>query len=275
MENPTCLTIRETQLVYLELMRELHAICQENGLRYDLVGGTLLGAVRHKGFIPWDNDIDVGMPRPDYEKLLQMTLDGTLKMPAHRDVVMDRNETFPRHFARYIRYDVKRVPDMAEDWDCPYIGIDIFPTDGLPAKDGTLKRQVFKIQQLRRFLLTAVERPNTSRKGKLAAKVKNLYRPLLRKIGPYRLAGMLDKACAQVDYDTAEYVGGVSGMYGVRERWAKKDFLPQTLVEFEGEKFLTYANYDIYLANVYGDYMTLPPLEAQVPHCDPAYRVEV
>lgn len=275
MENPNCLSLRETQLVYLELLQELDALCRDNGLRYDLAGGSLLGAVRHKGFIPWDNDIDINMPRPDYERLLSMSLDGKLKMPAHRSIVMDRNQTFPRHFSRYVRHDVMRVPDMAEEWDCPYIGIDIFPIDGLPADDGAFRRQVWEVSQLRRFLLTSVERPNTSRRGKLAAKIKNIYRPLLRKIGPYRLADKLDRACAKVDYDSAEYVGGISGMYGLRERWRKSDMLPQVQLEFEGLRFPVYANYNIYLSNLYGDYMRLPPAEKQIPHCDACYRVEV
>lgn len=275
MEQPTCLTLRETQMVYLELLQELDRICRDNGLRCDLVGGTLLGAVRHQGFIPWDNDIDIAMPRPDYERLLSGKLTGALSLPAHRDIVMNRDESFPRHFARYVRHDVMRVPEMAEDWDCPYIGIDIFPVDGLPADDRAFHSQVWRIQQLRRFLLTSVEKPNTSRRGKLAAKIKNCYRPILRKIGPFRLAMDLDRLCAKVNYDSAEYVGCVSGMYGSRERWRKTDMLPQTEVTFEGQKFKTYANYDIYLTNLYGDYMRLPPKEKQVPHCDPCYRVDV
>ncbi len=275
MDTPQCLSLRDTQIVYLELMRELDAVCRDNGLRYDLAGGSLLGAVRHKGFIPWDNDIDINMPRPDYEKLLRMAQDGTLKLPPHRQVVMDRDRTFPRHYARYVRHDVLRVPEMAEQWDCPYIGIDIFPIDGLPQDDGAFHRQVWQVSQLRRFLLTSVERPNTSRRGKVAAKVKNLYRPILRKIGPYRMAAALDAACARVDYDTAEFVGGISGMYGLRERWRKSDMLPQIQVEFEGMRLPAYANYDIYLSNLYGDYRKLPPVEKQVPHCDPCYRVEL
>lgn len=275
MENDNCLSLAETQQVYLELMTELDRVCRENGLRYDLGGGSLLGAVRHGGFIPWDDDIDINMPRPDYERLLAMQCGGTLKLPEHRELVSDRNGTFPRHFARYVRHDVKRVADRAEDWDCPYIGIDIFPIDGVPENDRKFRCQVWTIKQLRRFLLTSVEKPNTSRRGKLAAKIKNCYRPILRAIGPFRLAKMLDRVCAWMDYETAEYVGGISGMYGRKEKWKKEDMLPQTEVPFEGKKFLAVANYAIYLSNLYGDYMALPPEDKRVPHCDRCIRVEV
>ena len=92
MENDNCLSLAETQQVYLELMTELDRVCRENGLRYDLGGGSLLGAVRHGGFIPWDDDIDINMPRPDYERLLAMQCGGTLKLPEHR---LTGTERFP------------------------------------------------------------------------------------------------------------------------------------------------------------------------------------
>lgn len=273
MDTPKLLTLQEMQQVYLELLREFDNICQAHGLRYDLAGGSLLGAVRHGGFIPWDNDIDVCMPRPDYERMLKLKSEGKLKLPKKRDLIHDRDETFARHFGRYIRQDVKRLADMAEETDCPYIGMDIFPVDGLPSGKLSFRWQCWRIRQLRRFLLTSVEKPGTSRKGAFAAKIKDLYRPILQKIGPFRLARMLDKLCSRVHYDKAVYVGAVTGMYGQRERWRKEDMLPQTRLDFEGIQVWGFANYDIYLSNLYGDYMKLPPADKQIPHCDDGYRV--
>lgn len=274
MEKPQLLTLEQTQEIYLELLQEFDGVCRQYGLRYDLCGGSMLGAVRHRGFIPWDNDIDLSMPRPDYERLLELQREGKLRLPGRRQVVSERDKTFPRHFARYVRHDVKRVSEMAEDWDCPYIGIDIFPLDGVPADERSFARQIKKIRRLRRFLLTSVEKKGTSRRGKAAAMVKNLYRPILRLIGSYRLAHMLDKECSRVDYETAQYVGIISGMYGLKERWRKDQMLPQARFDFEGLQVLGFANYDIYLKNLYGDYMKLPPEDQRVPHCDAACRVE-
>ena len=275
MDKPELLTLKETQQVYLELLEEFDKVCMEHGLRYDLCGGSMLGAVRHGGYIPWDNDIDLSMPRPDYERMLELKQSGILGLPKHRDLVSERDETFPRHFARFIRHDVKRVSEMAEDWDCPYIGIDIFPLDGIPADEKRFAKQVKKIRRLRRLLLTSVEKKGTSRRGKAAAMVKNLYRPILRLVGCFRFAHMLDKECQRVDYETAEYVGIISGMYGRKERWRKADMLPQKQFDFEGLSVPGFANYDIYLTNLYGDYMKLPPKDKQVPHCDEACRVEI
>lgn len=274
MSDPKPLSLEQMQQVYLELLQEFDALCQANDLRYDLAGGSLLGAVRHQGFIPWDNDIDVCMPRPDYQRLLELKAQGKLNLPAHRDVISHQDRTLPRHFGRYIRHDVKRLADMAEDWDCPYIGMDIFPVDGLPSGNLSFKWQCFRVKQLRRFLLTSVEKSGTSRRGALAAKIKNLYRPILKKIGPFRLAARLEKVCSRVPYDKAEYVGAITGMYGQREKWRKDDMLPQTQLPFENLQAQCFANYHIYLSNLYGDYMRLPPKEQQIPHCDEGYRVK-
>lgn len=274
MDRPELLTIEQMQQVYLELLQEFDALCQAHDLRYDLAGGSLLGAVRHQGFIPWDNDIDVCMPRPDYERLLALKAQGKLEIPDRRDVISHQDQTLARHFGRYIRHDVKRLSDMSEDWDCPYIGMDIFPIDGLPSGKLTFRWQCFRLKQLRRFLLTSVEKPGTSRRGALAAKLKNLYRPILRKIGPFRIAERMKKICSHVPYDGAQYVGAISGMYGQRERWRKEEMLPQTQLRFENLQAPCFANYHIYLSNLYGDYMRLPPKDKQIPHCDEGYRVK-
>lgn len=274
MQTPELLSLKEMQQVYLELLKEFDAICRENNLRYDLAGGSLLGAVRHGGFIPWDDDIDVCMPRPDYRRLLELKERGTLKLPFGRDVISHRDRSMARHFGRYVRHDVRRLSDMAEENDCPYIGMDIFPIDGLPKSNLAFKWQCFRIRQLRRFLLTSVEKKGTSRRGAFAAKIKDLYRPILKAIGPYRIAARLDRVCSRVPFEKAELVGAVTGMYGARERWSKEQMLPQKRMKFEDTEASVFANYDIYLSNLFGDYMRLPPIEQQVPHCDSGYRVK-
>lgn len=272
---PELLTLQEMQQVYLQLLQEFDTLCATHGLRYDLAGGSLLGAVRHGGFIPWDDDIDVCMPRPDYQRLLALKEQGALALPAHRDVISHADKTLARHFGRYVRHDVKRMSQMAEDDDCPYIGMDIFPIDGLPAGKLAFRWQCFQVRQLRRFLLTSVEKKGTSRRGALAARIKDLYRPILRKIGPYRIAQRLTRVCSRIPFETAEYVGAISGMYGNRERWRKEEMLPQKRLKFEHLEASCFANYHVYLSNLFGEYMRLPPIEQQVPHCDRGYRVEI
>lgn len=267
------LTLKDMQAVCLQLLKEFDVLCKQNGLRYDLGGGTLLGAVRHQGFIPWDDDIDVNMPRPDYERMLKLQLDGKLNLENHRDVIMYKNYTFPRHYARYIRYDVKRHSEYMEDEDCPYIGIDIFPTDGLPAEDRQLRCQMKEIETWRRLLLISMSDPLSSRRRGLKKYVKRLARIIIRIYGPWNICKRLDRLCQTVDYNDAEYVGCAAGMAGVRERWLKSDMEAEKLWVFEGDKYPGYLNADTYLTNLYGNYMQLPPVDERVPHGDRGYYV--
>ena len=262
------LSLEDIQEASRVLLSEFAEICDANGFRYDIIGGSLLGAVRHHGFIPWDDDVDVSMPRPDYEKMLSMAVDGKLCMPESRQVISDRNCTFPRHFARYVRQDIRRITLYASDDVCPFMGIDIFPLDGVTGNDKKFQRQVDNIQKTRRLLLLASSRKGASSRGRGVAVAKDIVRPILSLYGIYRFARRLDKLCSQVDYETAEYVGVISGMYGTKERWPKEHMLPQRLYEFDGYHFLGYENYDEYLTNIYGDYMTLPPVDKQQPHVD-------
>ena len=224
-EEKEYLNIEEIHEVFLELLKEITEICNEHGIRYDLCGGTMLGAVRHKGYIPWDDDIDISMPRPDYERFLKLALNGTIQVKSDRLIISDRDDSLARNFARYARKDIGRVSrsGFSEDDDCPYIGLDIFTVDGMASNDFLCSIHLFFVRQLRRLTLTSVQKKNTSRKGKFAAKVKNIYRPLLKAIGPCRLARMSDKLCSLVSYDSADYVGIVNGMYGMKERWLKKE----------------------------------------------------
>ena len=269
------LSLEEMQKINLDMLLEFDEICKSNDLRYDLVGGSLLGAVRHKGFIPWDDDIDVNMPRPDYEKFLKLSLEGDLQIPKHREIISERNKTFARHYARYIRHDVKRISEYSQDDDCPYIGIDIFVEDGTYSNKLLFAIQTFRINFWRRALLLSLSRPNISSKGKKVAVLKDIIRPIFKCIGSYKIAKHLDRICSKVKFEKAKYVAAINGMYGKKERWLKEDMLPQTNLDFEGYKFPGYKNYDIYLSNLYGDYMKIPSENERKPHGDKGYRVSV
>lgn len=268
------LSLKEMQEINLEMLKEFDEICKQNNLSYTLGGGTQLGAVRHKGFIPWDDDIDLNMARPDYEKLMKLYSENKIKFPKNRELISNRNDTFARHYARYIRYDVKRVSEYSDDDDCPYIGIEIFVEDGVYTSKCLFNIQVWRIKFVRRLLLLSLSKPNESSKGKVIAKIKNMVRPILQKIGSMKIARHLENICKEVDFDKAKYVAGLNGMYGKKEIWLKEEMLPTVDLQFEDGKFPCYKNYDKYLSNLYGDYMKLPPEEKRIPHNDKGYRVE-
>ncbi len=262
------LTLGQIQRASLDLLCEFTAICYANSLRYDIIGGSLLGAVRHQGFIPWDDDVDVSMPRPDYERMLGLLLGRQLELPARRGLISDRDETFARHYARYVREDIVRVAKYASDEDCPFLGIDIFPLDGVSGDDRVFADSVRQIEKKRRLLLLSTSKRGASSRGKAVALAKDIVRPFVKRYGSFRIARELDALCSQIPYDEAEFVGVITGMYGTRERWPKERMLPQATYMFEGKPVRGYKNYDEYLGNIYGDYMQLPPMEKRQPHFD-------
>ena len=122
--------LRKLQLVELENMRIFSELCDRHGLRYYLVGGTMLGAVRHHGFIPWDDDMDVGMPRPDYEKFITIA---RKEMPQGYSFLNYKyNKNYKRYFSRIVNDDVKIVNASNTKRIEENAWLDIFPFDGMP-----------------------------------------------------------------------------------------------------------------------------------------------
>ena len=268
------LSFKEMQKVNLEMLHEFDEICKKNNLSYTLGGGTQLGAVRHHGFIPWDDDIDLNMIRPEYEKLMELYEKNELEIPRNRELISNRNNTFARHYARYIRHDIKRLTTYAEEEDCPYIGIEIFVEDGVYSNKFLFTLQTLRIKFVRKLLLISLSKPNISQKGRTAAIIKNIIRPILKKIGSMNISRHLENICKEVKFEKAKYVAGLNGMYGKKEIWLKEEMMPIIYLDFEDGKFPCYKNYDKYLSNLYGNYMVLPPEEKRQPHNDKGYRIE-
>ena len=124
-EDRRYLSHEELQQEELRLLLAFDSLCKQQGLRYSLQAGTLLGAVRHRGFIPWDDDVDVSMPRPDYERLLTL---GDL-VPAPLGLVTPYNSEFPLPFAKVVATNVRAQEEVAEGVLEEYLWIDVFPIE--------------------------------------------------------------------------------------------------------------------------------------------------
>lgn len=267
------LTIRQTQQISLEILHTVAEICEEQNLRYFLIYGTLIGAIRHHGYIPWDDDVDIMMPRPDYDRLLSY-LYVHIGEYDHLEIFNhDINKDYPYMITRIS--DNRYVIDMANEK--PYgmgVFIDIYPFDGL----GNTKEEALKYgmkgdrlssvcYQATRDHFAIETTTSPFRKA-----VKLPFFLFSKMIGKDRLQDKLESLARQKDYDTSKYVGDIVWLSG---GW--KDIFPRRwfdsfiMVPFEKYEFRAPKNYDKVLRHVYGDYMQLPPKKDRVGHHD--YKV--
>ncbi|WP_303817211.1 phosphorylcholine transferase LicD [Selenomonas ruminantium] len=251
------ISLRELQLIELDVLEYFVKFCKKNNLRYVLIGGSLLGAIRHKGFIPWDDDIDIGMPRPDYERLKKLTLN----TEKYKMLTFDRMEL---DIPLIKIVDKRTVVESSEDGK-HHVWIDVIPIDGLPADDIVTSNLYKKIFFYRKISILCRLRWGQGRS--FIKKLSGIFlKPLAQLLwGSKKCAEMLEEIATSNDYETSDYVGVVTwGRYGVGEKMPKDKFEKFTEVEFEGKFFQATSYWDSYLTGIYGDYMKLPPLDQQM-----------
>lgn len=265
----TYLTLREVQLKQLDVLLVFDKICQENHLRYSLAGGTLLGAIRHKGFIPWDDDVDVMMPRPDYEKFIEIS-----KKNIQENLIVLSNYSnqskfpFTKILDKRIAIERTGIQDVSNLW------IDVFPVDGLPSDDKLLRKIYKKNKLYIRIICFSMWKSLKEYSGK-QNKIKAFFINIFVKIyGHKRAKKDLEKLAKKYEYGSTNYIGIIAwGMYGVGERIPLSGFETCVDVEFEGHKFKAVSCWHKYLSGIYNDYMQLPPEGNRVSHEIKAYRI--
>ena len=256
------LSKREIQQRELAILLHVQKICEAHGLKFYLAGGTLLGAIRHKGFIPWDDDIDICMPRPDYEKLLTIFAKENHNQNLKAQSSFLGNWTAP--FAKILDMTTEVVSQFNEDEKS--LWIDIFPVDGLPGNLEEVRGIYRKVSFFRHLYLVGIARLG---EGKTAFRkyIKYILKPAARMYGLSRPSRKIEAIAMVHPYETSEYVGAVTGgLYGVGERMLKSEYEKAVTVTFEGHEFPTMSCWGSYLTGIYGDYMTPPPPEKRRTH---------
>lgn len=255
---------REIMDIELEMLKVFSGLCDENNLYYTLSGGTLLGAIRHNGFIPWDDDIDVTMPRPDFERLQRMIQAGSLELPGHLRFISWFTD--PRADIPFIKLiDTRTIVEekyMAND---TALWIDIFAIDGCPDNEKKLKDQFRESKLIRNILFKKQTRAGTG-KSRVKSTLKDIIRNSLKTIDGKWLCTRLDTISSKYSFESSMTAACIMWGYGPQERVNKEKWITPIEVEFEGCKFKAPSNYDEYLSNLYGDYMQLPEESKRISH---------
>ncbi len=223
--------LRDIQLANLALLKELAYVCEKNNFKYILDAGTLLGAVRHSRFIPWDDDIDILMFREDYEKIVSVfkntTRNSDIYAEYHRD--KDTNSQY------FIKIKHKK---------CPFLGVDIFPLDSY-GKHLSLKEQLIATNKICKILkhLKKEINPNISNKETKTILTKT----------------MKEKILLSSANENGDFVYGVDFAHKLKNWFLDRDIvLPLRKIQFEDSKYTTVNKPKEFLKNIYGDYMKYP-----------------
>lgn len=253
------LSFNEVRNLQLEILKEVAAFCELNNIKYFLCAGTMLGAVRHKGFIPWDDDVDIMIPRPDYDQLLKIFTSDRLRLVNH---LTAKSYNYP--YAKICYNNTIAVSTEKEEREIG-IFIDVFPVDGYPADENKKSRHYRKIRLTQNALTM---RNFKFRKDSSLIKELILYATKLMSkfISKRWLIKKLDEFGRLYDFNTSSSAGIAVWGYGLKEICPKEVFEKQIDVEFEGYTFKGHKEYDLYLSSLYGNYMVLPPEEERKVH---------
>lgn len=254
--------LRKLQLYELNLLKVFADICEKNDLRYYMIGGTMLGAVRHRGFIPWDDDIDIGMPREDYKKFMEIVGD---QLPdGYVFLNYKTDQDYLRYFSRLVDTRVKIYNDSNTDTLLENAWMDIFPLDGTP--DNSLRRLVFFgclcVRRVMYHFSCFEQMVNLMRPGRPKYQQMIIRFGMRFKIGRKRdskqILDRIDQKLQKYSFDRSGYVMNFFGAYVKKEIVPREWFGAGQKYLFEDVMLNGPSEYDIYLRQFYGDY-TVPP----------------
>ncbi|MEQ2746000.1 LicD family protein [Dialister hominis] len=268
---------KELKEIELAILKDVNDFCEANNIRYYLCGGTLLGAIRHKGFIPWDDDIDIIMPRPDYIRFNKLY--NQRKSHYRVNSLMNDKEWYSTFAEVEDTRTVKKYNSFNMD-DSHGVSIDIFPTDGSP-DDEEARKRFWRINNIMTRIATLSRQSFTvshhfadqdvkheGMRTFLRTGIKFLGIPIARLIcNIFNLNQIVTNRAMKYDVDKSQYIGvSTFPHYGYKECVKGASFLKPNKRLFEGKYFNTPDNYDEYLSNLYGDYMTPPSKGSQQSH---------
>ena len=255
--------IQELRQIQMGILDEVHRFCEVHGLRYFLSSGTLIGAVRHKGYIPWDDDIDIYMPRKDYEHFLQTFSDAK---GIYRAINPATEPHYYYTFAKVVDQRTKMVEDETAGYE---IGVymDIFPVDYV-TDDLQERERIFEEKKL----LYKIRRCKISHGNPLQSTLAYI----VYKCWPMTVK-QIERKIRQLivlSEPTRTVCNMTEAGPKMKGCFPAEDIASSVDIEFEGRMYKTMVGYKDYLERTYGDYMTLPPVEQRVTHHFEAYWLD-
>ena len=269
--------LKELHDVEFEMLLQLRRICKKYNLTYYLSGGTFLGAVRHNGFIPWDDDMDIALPREDYQKFLEVVNDELPEEMEVKSYSLDSDYHHP--VARLMNHTVCVKNNSFRETRLEPAWIDIFPLDGMP--DEKLACNIHKILLLWRKVMIGWAnykdlqdlKPNRPWYEKVLMFIGTTFKPgrFMRLTKQYE---KLEKVLMKYPASKSKVYMNFNGIYRFNSIMNKDYYYGNgALYTFKGEQFTAPANYDAYLTKIYGDYMKLPPVDKRNTHSTEIVRM--
>lgn len=260
--------MEEGKKISLNILLAIADFCDKHDLRYYLAYGTLIGAVRHKGFIPWDDDIDINMPREDYNKFLLLFNEEMKGSPFYAVNPYEKRSRHP--FVKVINTrTIKKEPGFIyQRGEELGIDVDIWPLDGMPENDCEYEKWHAELSKIYKRHLNKVY--DVRAKTSITEKIKCLVKKVLNGAIFVTKENLLKKAemlHEKYPYDKSKYVGTMESLWNSKGNRVKKENFDEFVdMEFEGYLFKGPKGYHDILTSIYGNYMKLPSVEKQITH---------
>lgn len=270
-------TLEKLKRAELNILKDFIAVCEKHGLKYFVCWGTAIGAVRHKGFIPWDDDIDVGMLRDDYEKFVRIA---KREMSDHYYVTTPKTmKNYASGVIKVQRLGTRFVPEFSRTMKCRLcLHIDIFVFDNADEDQVILKKKINRVRNISKALFLCgspyPEIPFKGIKGMAAKAVCYIAHYVFKwtHLSIAKLYDKMEKISKSANYRDTDSVICYNCLRPMQSKMKREDLFPLKEVEFENIMVYVPNNYHKYLTSYYGDYMKLPPKEQRVNHA--AYIVD-
>ena len=263
------MTLREIQLVTLDIMKDIHAFCVKNNIKYTLAYGSLIGAIRHKGFIPWDDDIDIWMPRPDYERFCK-----TYQSNAGFKILSPYSDDNYFYFAKVYddQHTQVKMKWLHRDGDLG-VWIDVFPIDGIADDMNQFLIDYSKIHETMRKINSIRAEYTFYRRSRGLMLIKRKFRIQVKRIiygNLFKLRRQFIDSCVSYQFGKTKRCSSLCCVDAYKknkpECFNTSDFSEFELTDFESERFYISKGYDHILRSIYGDYMVIPPESQRQSH---------